>query len=151
MLILYNVRMDMAGGVDFSAANAKSNAQLRVKGLRTFHFDLFIYLNWRTVCFVWILFPHSRASFRNILKCIFFFASFRSVFSESLHVKRNKSRQEINKCHIWGIKLILLINNFINIYRNNKQVKAETDRKKKKSETDQRLKEKKWIQKGDFT
>lgn len=32
MLILYNVRMDMAGGVDFSAANAKSNAQLRVKG-----------------------------------------------------------------------------------------------------------------------
>ncbi len=32
MLILYNVRMDMAGGVDFSAANAKSRAQLRVKG-----------------------------------------------------------------------------------------------------------------------
>ncbi len=32
MLILYNVRMDMAGGVDFSAANAKSSAQLRVKG-----------------------------------------------------------------------------------------------------------------------
>lgn len=32
MLILFNVRMDMAGGVDFSAANAKSNAQLRVKG-----------------------------------------------------------------------------------------------------------------------
>uniref|UniRef100_A0A0S7EPU5 non-specific serine/threonine protein kinase n=2 Tax=Poeciliopsis prolifica TaxID=188132 RepID=A0A0S7EPU5_9TELE len=31
MLILYNVRMDMAGAVDFSAANAKSNAQLRVK------------------------------------------------------------------------------------------------------------------------
>lgn len=31
MLILYNVRMDMAGPVDFSAANAKSNAQLRVK------------------------------------------------------------------------------------------------------------------------
>lgn len=45
MLILYNVRMDMAGGVDFSAANAKSNAQLRVKGPRTFHFYLFIYLN----------------------------------------------------------------------------------------------------------
>jgi len=32
VLILYNVRMDMAGAVDFSAANAKSNAQLRVKG-----------------------------------------------------------------------------------------------------------------------
>lgn len=32
VLILYNCRMDMAGGVDFSAANAKSNAQLRVKG-----------------------------------------------------------------------------------------------------------------------
>lgn len=32
MLILYNVRMDMAGSVDFSAANAKSSAQLRVKG-----------------------------------------------------------------------------------------------------------------------
>lgn len=32
MLILYNVKMDMAGGVDFSAANAKSSAQLRVKG-----------------------------------------------------------------------------------------------------------------------
>lgn len=32
MLILYNVHMEMAGGVDFSAANAKSNAQLRVKG-----------------------------------------------------------------------------------------------------------------------
>lgn len=32
MLILYNIRMDMAGGVDFSAANAKSSAQLRVKG-----------------------------------------------------------------------------------------------------------------------
>lgn len=32
LLILYNVRLDMAGGVDFSAANAKSNAQLRVKG-----------------------------------------------------------------------------------------------------------------------
>ncbi|KAI5086167.1 titin isoform X2, partial [Silurus meridionalis] len=31
MLILYNVRKDMAGGVDFSAANAKSSAQLRVK------------------------------------------------------------------------------------------------------------------------
>ncbi|TDH06482.1 hypothetical protein EPR50_G00113840 [Perca flavescens] len=31
LLILYNVRMDMAGSVDFSAANAKSNAQLRVK------------------------------------------------------------------------------------------------------------------------
>lgn len=34
MLILYNVRMDMAGSVDFSAANAKSSAQLRVKGER---------------------------------------------------------------------------------------------------------------------
>lgn len=32
MLILYNVLKDMAGGVDFSAANAKSSAQLRVKG-----------------------------------------------------------------------------------------------------------------------
>lgn len=32
MLILYNVRKDMAGGVDFSAANAKSSAHLRVKG-----------------------------------------------------------------------------------------------------------------------
>lgn len=32
MLILYNVHKDMAGGVDFSAANAKSSAQLRVKG-----------------------------------------------------------------------------------------------------------------------
>lgn len=32
MLILYNVRLDMAGTVDFSAANAKSTAQLRVKG-----------------------------------------------------------------------------------------------------------------------
>lgn len=35
MLILYNIRMEMAGGVDFSAANAKSNAQLRVKGENT--------------------------------------------------------------------------------------------------------------------
>lgn len=45
MLILYNVRMDMAGGVDFSAANAKSNAQLRVKCETTFQslfFSLFI-------------------------------------------------------------------------------------------------------------
>lgn len=33
MLVLYNVRMDMAGAVDFSAANARSSAQLRVKGL----------------------------------------------------------------------------------------------------------------------
>lgn len=32
VLILYNVRKDMAGAVDFSAANAKSTAQLRVKG-----------------------------------------------------------------------------------------------------------------------
>lgn len=32
MLILFNVRKDMAGGVDFSAANAKSSAHLRVKG-----------------------------------------------------------------------------------------------------------------------
>ncbi|KAK7938954.1 hypothetical protein WMY93_002280 [Mugilogobius chulae] len=31
LLILYNVKLDMAGAVDFSAANAKSNAQLRVK------------------------------------------------------------------------------------------------------------------------
>lgn len=34
ILILYNCKMDMAGGVDFSAANAKSSAQLRVKGDR---------------------------------------------------------------------------------------------------------------------
>ncbi|XP_019749859.1 titin-like [Hippocampus comes] len=33
LLILYNVRMDMAGGVEFSAGNAKSNAQLRVKAI----------------------------------------------------------------------------------------------------------------------
>ena len=33
MLVLFNVRMDMAGGVDFSAANAKSTAMLRVKGV----------------------------------------------------------------------------------------------------------------------
>lgn len=32
MLILFNCRKDMAGSVDFSAANAKSSAQLRVKG-----------------------------------------------------------------------------------------------------------------------
>lgn len=32
MLILLNCRKDMAGNVDFSAANAKSSAQLRVKG-----------------------------------------------------------------------------------------------------------------------
>lgn len=32
MLILFNCRKDMAGNVDFSAANAKSSAQLRVKG-----------------------------------------------------------------------------------------------------------------------
>lgn len=38
MLILYNVRMEMAGSVDFSAANAKSTAQLRVKGEK----DIFI-------------------------------------------------------------------------------------------------------------
>lgn len=30
-LILYNVRLDQAGGVDFQAANAKSSAHLRVK------------------------------------------------------------------------------------------------------------------------
>ncbi|CAI9556843.1 unnamed protein product, partial [Staurois parvus] len=30
-LILYNVRMDQAGGVDFQAANAKSSAHLKVK------------------------------------------------------------------------------------------------------------------------
>lgn len=35
MLILYNVRMEMAGAVDFSAANAKSSAHLRVKGKRS--------------------------------------------------------------------------------------------------------------------
>lgn len=32
LLILYNVRMDMVGAVEFSAGNAQSNAQLRVKG-----------------------------------------------------------------------------------------------------------------------
>lgn len=32
MLILFNCKKDMAGSVDFSAANAKSSAQLRVKG-----------------------------------------------------------------------------------------------------------------------
>lgn len=34
ILILYNVRMDQAGTVDFQAANAKSSAQLRVRGER---------------------------------------------------------------------------------------------------------------------
>lgn len=33
MLVLYNVHMDMVGPIDFSAANARSSAQLRVKGL----------------------------------------------------------------------------------------------------------------------
>ena len=32
MLILFNCKKDMAGSVDFSAANAKSSAHLRVKG-----------------------------------------------------------------------------------------------------------------------
>lgn len=32
VLILFNCRKDMAGSVDFAAANAKSSAQLRVKG-----------------------------------------------------------------------------------------------------------------------
>lgn len=32
MLILFNCKKDMAGSVDFLAANAKSSAQLRVKG-----------------------------------------------------------------------------------------------------------------------
>lgn len=36
LLILYNVCMGMAGPVDFSAANARSSAQLRVKGQRSF-------------------------------------------------------------------------------------------------------------------
>lgn len=40
MLILYNVRTDMAGSVDFTAANAKSSAQLRVKGESTSALDL---------------------------------------------------------------------------------------------------------------
>lgn len=40
MLILYNVSMDMAGAVDFSAANAKSSAQLRVKGKTKNSFSL---------------------------------------------------------------------------------------------------------------
>ncbi len=43
MLILYNVRMDMAGGVDFSAANAKSRAQLRVKG-ENYEYDAALYI-----------------------------------------------------------------------------------------------------------
>lgn len=43
MLILYNVRMDMAGGVDFSAANAKSSAQLRVKGEKD-EYDAFLHI-----------------------------------------------------------------------------------------------------------
>ena len=34
ILILFNCRKDMAGSLDFSAANAKSSAQLRVKGER---------------------------------------------------------------------------------------------------------------------
>lgn len=34
MLILFNCKKDMAGSVDFLAANAKSSAQLRVKGNR---------------------------------------------------------------------------------------------------------------------
>lgn len=34
ILVLFNCRKDMAGSVDFSAANAKSSAQLRVKGDR---------------------------------------------------------------------------------------------------------------------
>lgn len=34
ILVLFNCRKDMAGNVDFSAANAKSSAQLRVKGDR---------------------------------------------------------------------------------------------------------------------
>lgn len=32
MLTLFNCKMIMAGSVDFSAANARSTAQLRVKG-----------------------------------------------------------------------------------------------------------------------
>lgn len=32
VLILFNCKKDMAGSVDFAAANAKSSAQLRVKG-----------------------------------------------------------------------------------------------------------------------
>lgn len=40
VLILFNCKREMAGSVDFSAANAKSSAQLRVKGdrndIRTF-------------------------------------------------------------------------------------------------------------------
>lgn len=35
MLILFNCKKAMAGGVDFLAANAKSSAQLRVKGNRS--------------------------------------------------------------------------------------------------------------------
>lgn len=34
ILILFNCKMGMAGSVDFAAANAKSSAQLRVKGDR---------------------------------------------------------------------------------------------------------------------
>ena len=36
-LTLFNCRMDMAGSVDFSAANAKSTAHLRVKGDTSSH------------------------------------------------------------------------------------------------------------------
>lgn len=47
-LTLYNCKMDMAGSIDFSAANAKSTAQLRVKGETNNHsLDL---LNQETTC-----------------------------------------------------------------------------------------------------
>lgn len=35
ILILFNCKINMAGSVDFTAANAKSSAQLRVKGDRS--------------------------------------------------------------------------------------------------------------------
>lgn len=45
MLILYNVRKDMAGGVDFSAANAKSSAHLRVKGENNVYIHMEVYIH----------------------------------------------------------------------------------------------------------
>lgn len=44
MLILYNVHMQMAGAVDFSAANAKSSAHLRVKGKRSCAFSFHLHV-----------------------------------------------------------------------------------------------------------
>lgn len=49
MLILFNCRKDMAGSVDFSAANAKSSAQLRVKGDFFFLTDDTVHVHWSLV------------------------------------------------------------------------------------------------------